>query len=313
MHGDSSSLKHLARDVLACVRDCVPDNPPRKIAFLGQGDFSTAFLLDGHLVARLARHADADEALRREASLLPHLARLVPLAIPLPVLLPRRARGGHVIALHEQIRGSELRPELWRALAADARSRCARELGDVLTCLHQVDPDSARSWGALPLDHVEEARVARERIRSLSNAVLPDRLRRRTDEVLARYEVGGERWSFQPALAHADLSPDHVFFDAAEARLAGVIDWGDAGIGDPARDFVYLYEDWGSAFLGAVLERYALEPPARLLPRIHMHFVIVQVDWIIDAWRCEDGTRLDAAVAALERALDELDLELAQG
>ncbi len=294
------------------MRNWFQDNGPRDIVFLGQGDFCTAFLLDGHLVARVGRHAEADSALRREASLLPHVAPRLPVAIPSPVVLPQRTQDGHVIALHDQIGGSALLPGVWRALPAEKRGRCTRELGDFLSRLHEVDPDSARSWGAEPLDHAEEARVFRKRMRSLSNSILPDALRHRTDEVLARYQAGGELWSFQPTLVHGDLSPEHVLFDATNATLTGVIDWGDARIGDPARDFVYLYEDWGSAFLDQVLAQYALERPARLIPRIHLHFVIVHVDWIIEASRTHSPTELESAAATLERALDHLQLDVTE-
>ena len=43
---------------------------------------------------------------------------------------------------------------------------------------------------------------------------------------------------FEPALVHADLGPEHLL--VREGRLAGVIDWGDARLGDPALDYSWL-------------------------------------------------------------------------
>ena len=43
---------------------------------------------------------------------------------------------------------------------------------------------------------------------------------------------------FEPVLLHADLGPDHLL--VRDGRLAGVIDWGDARVGDPALDYAWL-------------------------------------------------------------------------
>ncbi len=43
---------------------------------------------------------------------------------------------------------------------------------------------------------------------------------------------------FTPALTHSDLGPSHLL--VRDGRLAGVIDWGDARIGDPALDYAWL-------------------------------------------------------------------------
>jgi aminoglycoside phosphotransferase (APT) family kinase protein len=51
---------------------------------------------------------------------------------------------------------------------------------------------------------------------------------------------------FEPALLHADLVPEHLL--VRDGRLAGVIDWGDTRIGDPALDYAWLlngpFADW---------------------------------------------------------------------
>jgi aminoglycoside phosphotransferase (APT) family kinase protein len=43
---------------------------------------------------------------------------------------------------------------------------------------------------------------------------------------------------FEPTLVHGDLGPEHL--RCREGRLVGVIDWGDARIGDPALDYAWL-------------------------------------------------------------------------
>ncbi len=45
---------------------------------------------------------------------------------------------------------------------------------------------------------------------------------------------------------HGDLSADHVLI--RNGRLSGVIDWGDACLGDPALDFAALWHELGETF-----------------------------------------------------------------
>ncbi len=301
----------LAAQLLETLRRCSPEEVPTRMTLLGEGDFSTAFLLDDRVVARVGKHAEADVALAREARLLLRLAPLLPLPVPAPRVLPVRTPSGNVVAVHRQIAGTELLPERWSAMPEPARSRCAQQLGAFLSQLHAVDPELAHSAGAETADYRAEAGALRKRLRRLGAALLPPSLARRTEAVLAWYEAGGPLWSFRPALVHADLSPDHVLLMPDATALAGIIDWADARIGDPARDFVYLYEDWGAAFLDAVLGHYAREPADRLMPRIHLHFVIAHLDWMIDAARAATSSDLSTGALALERALDDLELDLA--
>src|SRR6185437_14742786 len=51
---------------------------------------------------------------------------------------------------------------------------------------------------------------------------------------------------FEPCVIHADLGPEHML--VRDGRLAAVIDWGDACVGDPALDYSWLlsvpFPDW---------------------------------------------------------------------
>jgi aminoglycoside 2''-phosphotransferase len=66
-------------------------------------------------------------------------------------------------------------------------------------------------------------------------------------------------FTFRPALIHCDLNCEHIFCDPQRGVLTGVIDWGDATIGDPALDFVGLHRQRGSQFARQVLSGY--QPP----------------------------------------------------
>ena len=43
-------------------------------------------------------------------------------------------------------------------------------------------------------------------------------------------------FQFETVLIHGDFSSEHVLLDLAEKKVTGIIDFGDAAIGDPAYD-----------------------------------------------------------------------------
>jgi aminoglycoside 2''-phosphotransferase len=61
---------------------------------------------------------------------------------------------------------------------------------------------------------------------------------------------------FRPGLIHRDLTGEHILCDPTRGLITGIIDWGDATIGDPALDFVGLLWDAGRDFTEAVLAGY---------------------------------------------------------
>ena len=107
-------------------------------------------------------------------------------------------------------------------------------------------------------------------------------------------------------MLHGDLSPDHILADAGRAGLAGIIDWGDARLGDPAWDLVYIREDYGPDTLRAFLERYdpGGAPLIERKVRIYQHLNNVAYGlWMLTSGD-EEGTR-EALAILDEQAVDD--------
>jgi aminoglycoside phosphotransferase (APT) family kinase protein len=181
-------------------------------------------VLDDAWVVRSPRTADAAAALAKEARLLPALAAALPVAIP---------RFEHVsrepdFAVYRLIHGEPLRDEDSdgvRAFLAALHSFDASALDVPLPEWRDIYRGHAADWRGLVLPLLD----GDERLRGEG---LLDEIETLT--------------GFEPALVHCDLGPSHLL--CRDGRLAGVIDWADATIGDPAVDYAWLlnipFPDW---------------------------------------------------------------------
>ena len=106
----------------------------------------------------------------------------------------------------------------------DNLDQLARDLAGFVLALQQVDTSDAPAfhWG-LHTDH-EKARPA---IRQLEGMFDVNRLTAVLDAAL-----NADKWSKPPVWVHNDLLPGNVI--VRNGRLTGLIDWGVAGVGDPA-------------------------------------------------------------------------------
>ncbi|GAA1610705.1 phosphotransferase [Catellatospora bangladeshensis] len=65
-----------------------------------------------------------------------------------------------------------------------------------------------------------------------------------------------------PVLVHGDLHQRHLLLDAT-GRAAGVIDWGDVCLGDPALDLSLAFSGFTGPARAALLDAYGPVPPER--------------------------------------------------
>ena len=78
-------------------------------------------------------------------------------------------------------------------------------------------------------------------------------------------------FAFQPVLIHCDLACEYILCDPLRGTLTGVIDWGDATIGDPALDFVGLHHGHGREFTERVLAYYGGKVDAAFWQRMDFY------------------------------------------
>lgn len=173
-------------------------------------------IVEREWVLRIPRTELSAEELEKEIELLPALAPALPVAIPTPEQVSRRP----LFVVYRLIRGEPLRDEDPDGVRAFLEALHSFDVGD----LRIPRPD----WRGIYRAHAEDWR-------RVVVPLLDGDERRAAEALLDEIEtlVG-----FEPTLVHCDLGPSHLL--CRDGRLAGVIDWGEAKIGDPAVDYAWL-------------------------------------------------------------------------
>ena len=206
---------------------------------------SRAWIVDDTWLDREPRRAEVADRLRAEVRLMTWLAPQLPVPVPEPWIVrdePLRVR--HRLLVGEPLETGS--PTIGAAL------------GGFLRALHAMSPTDAMRHGALDADAARDV---------LSKEI--DRMRR---EVLPLLDDGAATQGARlldtvaapppsRALAHADLGPEHIL--VADGAVAGVIDWTDARVTDPAIDLAWLLNGAPAPVAAAVAEAYGVDDSMR--------------------------------------------------
>jgi aminoglycoside phosphotransferase (APT) family kinase protein len=205
-----------------------------ELRLLAEGWDSVVWLVDERWVFLFPRREIVVAGVEREIAVLPRLAPLLPLPIPVPVFAGRPADG-----YPWPFFGAALIPG--RELAAagcseEARCRLARPLGEFLGALHSEDV--ARALGDLPVDPFGRGDMGRRVRRTVERLAELERLGLWRPPPVVR-EMLDAAASLPPAepsaVVHGDLHIRHLLVDE-RCGAAGVIDWVDVCRADPAID-----------------------------------------------------------------------------
>lgn len=243
-------------DYVHMLTACYPDLPIRDYRPAQQGWDSITLFVNDDMIFRFARRPDVAEQLAREARLLPALAQTLPVAIPRFEYVCAEPAGGVRFVGYHAIGGAPLSPESFSPAHA---AELAQQLGVFLTALHSFPVTEATQLGVVggSADDWRREYVAffgevREHIFLLLSETERSQVAARWE----RYLGNSANFTFAPALIHRDLAPEHILHEPETGQLSGVIDWGDASLGDPAQDFTGLHRELGQEFAASVFAHY---------------------------------------------------------
>ena len=228
---------------LAAVQEQLPALECQRATHLGSGWAFDVYLLDDRFVARFPRNAGIARWVDWDELILRFVASALGSRFSVPKLVGRGTFGAHFP--HDF-----LVCELVAGIGADRlgatdSEQLASDLGRVLTDIHSVTVDDASNNGVMRQE----------------------------------WDV----YTGKPCFLHGDFTLDNVILDEASGRLVGVIDWGNAALGDPARDFVPLVLSRGWSFVKAVLAGYQRPVEDDFLERVRVNAQLQALQWLTDS------------------------------
>lgn len=202
-----------------------------------EGQYNDILIVNQQLVFRFPKFEEGLTTLRREVNLLNQLQGLLTLSIPHPVYVSRNTETiGKVFMGYPKIRGEPLWHQRFQTIKdQQILAKMALQLATFLRELH-----------AIPVDHLALDLPVSDGPQYWANLYDEIRLflfpKMRPDarniiiEHFEKFLNHSELHSFEPTLRHGDFGSGNILFDHRDQTISGIIDFGSAGLGDPAVD-----------------------------------------------------------------------------
>ncbi len=281
---------------------------------LTDADFDVVVVKDAtgkRWVVRAPRRAAAGAALEAEMGMLHALTRakdagLIEFDVPRPAGAATISGedGGRAI-VYTDVTGSPL------VLAAvEPGPGLAASIGRTLAQIHELPVSVVEDQG-LPVYSAEEYRARRltELDAGTQTGLVPPRLADRWEQQLENISW----WRFEPTVVHGDMGEHQVV--VREGIVAGVVDWMDTRVADPADDLAWLAAAAPQDVLDSVWEAYSMgrremrDP--HMLDRARLASELALLRWLMYGVRTDNADVIEdgrGMLADLEALLFDEDL-----
>ena len=257
------------------IRKILPDLTITKFELHLEGLVNDILIVNDEWVIRFTKTEWGQELMDLEARLMRFLAPVVTMSIPSPV------KRDDSVMVYPHLCGQTFTREIWAEADRERQQAIADQLGQFLSEMHGA-PVNDLDW-EVPHTLAPVTRESWLDIHERFNEhVLPLLLPHQIDWVETLFETAlgkPDFFEYDPVLIHGDLAPYHILFSKEEMQLTGVIDFGVAGMGDPATDFGNLISSYGENLVSKLERSYP--GFAALLPRARFYAHAIELQWVL--------------------------------
>ncbi|MEK3887860.1 phosphotransferase family protein [Bacillus sp. FSL K6-3431] len=211
-------------------------------------------LLDSELIFRFPKYEDGIKQLEHEVIFLRKVVDHVSIEVPKPIYLninPDRTERAFIG--YKKIAGAPFEREIMETVKDECHlHHLAGQLGSFLEELHSISTNElvVNDQGYLHwLDMYE-------RIKMKLYPFMNPEARLWIHKHFSNYFGEKRNFEFIPTLIHGDFGTSNILYDSIEKKISGIIDFGSAGIGDPAVDYAALYASYGERFFRYLVDQY---------------------------------------------------------
>jgi aminoglycoside 2''-phosphotransferase len=283
------------------VRDLYPGLEARTVHLIDQGEFNDILVIDDTLIFRFPRSSDGLERLKVEIAILEAIQGHVSLPIPNPSFVSEDMQAvGAAFMGYRMLPGEPLREHVD---ACKTEAACRHLAGQLATFMRELRDFPVEAVGLeLPVQdrgRREALPGTYEQVRQhLYPHVRPD-ARDLIAEQFDAFLDDPSSLCYERAIKHGDLGPGNILLDPETLSVSGILDFGSAGLDDPAVD-LGLVSFWGGSLLGKsfveqLYDTYPVTEP--LLRRVRFYEVMIPLWVALGALQGQDREAFEFALA----------------
>ena len=240
-----------------------------------EGLINDVAIVNKKLVFRFAKTEQYAKILDDEMKILDMIRSRIGMEVPTPIYRSQES------VVYPFLEGQPFLRETLLKLESDVQARTADQLGKFLYALHTTE-NSEVDWDIPPtLAPVTRDKWVdiRQRVKDKIYPLLLKHQIQWAENLFDGILSNPESFNYRPALIHGDLAPYHILFDQNNHKITGVIDFGVAGVGDPASDIGSLITAYGESFVIRMRTSY---PNLEVhLPRARFYAQSIELQWVL--------------------------------
>ncbi|NOK64418.1 MAG: phosphotransferase [Chloroflexi bacterium AL-W] len=241
------------------------------VHLMESGQNNIVLIVHDAFVFRFARYMTSIDTLRKEVEILRYIQPFLTTAIPQPGFVHLDDSNiGESFVGYPFIAGKPLgRADFDTIDMPDVLDTLAHQLAVFLYELHSVSINAGPLAGFPIRGTMDQWRQMYQKVQNQLFVYMRPDAREHVQWHFAQFLEQNQLLPFIPVLRHGDFGLGNILYDSTTYRVTGVVDFGSAGLGDPATDLAGVLAGCGKSFLQQVLHYY---PEARaMLGRIHFY------------------------------------------
>lgn len=257
------------------VRKILPDIEIQSLEMHQEGLVNDVVIINNTWVVRFTKTDFAQELMDMEYRLLDLLAPALSLHVPQPEKIAPD------VLIYPHLEGCDFTREIWMTAPGMSQQALADQLGNFLHELHGI-PTANLAWDIphtlAPVSRDTWAETYDRLLEKVEPLLLPHQLAWMQDLFDVPLSTPGF-FDFEPVLIHGDLVPYHILYSPEKHQLNGIIDFGTAGLGDPATDLGSLISSYGESLVSKIEPAYPNYPD--LLQRARFYAQAIELQWVL--------------------------------
>ncbi len=267
-----------SRDI---IERMFPGMEAESVQSINFGWTNQILVLGSKYVIKIPRYPEAAKWVEKEIEITTKLRGTIPVGIPSYV--NTLYNGKLVAAAYEFMEGSLFttqpvdggiqKSDPMMYLSESSGHGIAKQLGTILSSIHDVAPNQVTDILKKYVDDDWDTKITGwiKQCRKTCEQVFSGTQKEKCGELLDSIETEFSDLKFIQKFIHGDFGGWNMLFDPEETKIIGILDWADARIGDPAKDFTELIYDFGRDFAGMILDHYGRNRDPRILDRAELY------------------------------------------